>query len=681
MKYRYEVDGLRAVAVLPVIFFHAGFSLFSGGYVGVDVFFVISGYLITTIILEDAQAGVFSIKRFYERRARRILPALFFVMLSCLPFAWAWMYVTDMVDFGKALGAVSIFSSNLLYLRLNGYFDSAAEIKPLLHTWSLAVEEQFYFIFPLLLIYLVKVKKTVAFSILILLLSISFLSAEWIYPKNQAAAYYLLPFRGWELISGSIVAWILFQSKDKTLQNNIKHNKFYGLFAWLGLSLILYASFFYSKNTPYPSVYTLAPVFGSVLILLFATPERFVGRLLGTPAFVSIGLVSYSAYLWHQPIFAFARLRSLDEPSQFIFILLTLLIMLLAYVSWRFVEAPFRAHKISRNSIFLLSLVGILGFLCLGIYIKNSNGAPDRLPAIYKSQFAPEKSEEAKNCMPLNKSAEKSITICEFGDVTSSRTLVLYGDSHAGALMGSLDTELKAKKVRGIRLFGYAGCNVIPGLIQDGASEDSLAAQKECLRGHQETIDYIKLNAEFTIVSIRWMYHLYPMPGILNRLAYDNGEGGVEYDVAMSFKALSPDRQRMVFDKDAKGYWVNNLISSFENTKKPFAIVYPIPEVGWNVPNYNFKYFLEHGSPPQSISTSYEKFKERNAFINQLMDGYQGGVHLIRFKPETVLCNTYVLKRCVAQFNQQPLYHDDDHLSNLGASLLIQPLLREMKIY
>ena len=149
MKYRAEIDGLRALAVVPVILFHAGFELFSGGFVGVDVFFVISGYLITTILIEDIESQRFSLVNFYERRARRILPALFFVMLVCIPFAWMWMLPYQMKDFSQSLVAVSLFASNILFWRESGYFAAAAEEKPLLHTWSLAVEEQYYVLFPI----------------------------------------------------------------------------------------------------------------------------------------------------------------------------------------------------------------------------------------------------------------------------------------------------------------------------------------------------------------------------------------------------------------------------------------------------------------------------------------------------------------------------------------------------
>ena len=214
MKYRAEIDGLRALAVLPVILFHAGFEWFSGGFVGVDVFFVISGYLITTIIISEMAEGKFSIINFYERRARRILPALFFVMLACLPFAWLWLAPSDLRDFGQSLVAVSTFSSNILFWWESGYFDTAAELKPLLHTWSLAVEEQFYILFPLFLM----LTWRLGIKTILILLSIVFLIslgvAVWgtqyaTHPKIISGAFFLLPTRGWELLIGVFAAFYI----------------------------------------------------------------------------------------------------------------------------------------------------------------------------------------------------------------------------------------------------------------------------------------------------------------------------------------------------------------------------------------------------------------------------------------------------------------------------------------
>ncbi len=206
IAYRPEVDGLRALAVLPVILFHAGFSAFSGGFVGVDVFFVINGYLITGIILAEISGDRFSIVSFYERRARRLLPALFVVMAVTLPFAWAWLLPSDMIDFGESLIAVATFCSNVLFWRESDYFSGDASLKPLLHTWSLAVEEQYYLLFPPLLLLLTRLRTQVMTCVLIIAALASLTMASWGTTHKPTAAFYLLPTRGWELLIGALLA-------------------------------------------------------------------------------------------------------------------------------------------------------------------------------------------------------------------------------------------------------------------------------------------------------------------------------------------------------------------------------------------------------------------------------------------------------------------------------------------
>lgn len=237
MKYRAEIDGLRALAVVPVILFHAGFELFSGGFVGVDVFFVISGYLITTILIEDIENQRFSIVNFYERRARRILPALFFVMLCCLPLAWMLLLPNQMKDFAQSLVAVSLFASNILFWRESDYFSAAAEDKPLLHTWSLAVEEQYYILFPVFLFLAWRFGKNRVFWMVVVFAAISLALSEWGWRNRPVANFYLAPTRAWELLAGSIAAFIV--QKRGVEKNNT--------FALLGLVAIIFSIFAYDE--------------------------------------------------------------------------------------------------------------------------------------------------------------------------------------------------------------------------------------------------------------------------------------------------------------------------------------------------------------------------------------------------------------------------------------------------
>ena len=250
MNYRREIDGLRALAVVPVILFHAGFEWFSGGFVGVDIFFVISGYLITSIILSGKQDGTFTLLRFYERRARRILPVLFFIMLACLPFAWLWMPPHEMVEFSRSLIAVPLFVSNILFWRETGYFATANELKPLLHTWSLAVEEQYYLLFPLFLLLTWKLGRRWIVALLAVMAILSLVLAQWGSMNSPTASFYLLPTRGWELLIGALVAFYL--SRGIKVENSNKQKAINQAGSLLGVLLIGYAAVTFDKTTPFP---------------------------------------------------------------------------------------------------------------------------------------------------------------------------------------------------------------------------------------------------------------------------------------------------------------------------------------------------------------------------------------------------------------------------------------------
>ena len=281
MKYRPEIDGLRAFCIIPVIFFHAGFELFSGGFFGVDIFFVISGYLITTILIEDIENNRFSIANFYERRARRILPALFFMMIVCIPFAWMWMSPSQMEALSKSLIAVVLFASNILFWRQSGYFNIAAEEIPLLHTWSLAVEEQYYILFPIFLFLAWRFGKNRVFFMIVVFAAISLALSEWGWRYDKSINFYFGPSRAWEICAGSITAFVIQNRKIKASN----------LLSLIGLAAIIFTIFAYDKSVPTPSLYALVPVVGAVLIILFADKETFTARLLSTKLFVGVGLI------------------------------------------------------------------------------------------------------------------------------------------------------------------------------------------------------------------------------------------------------------------------------------------------------------------------------------------------------------------------------------------------------
>ena len=338
---------------------------------------MISGYLITTIILSEKEQGTFSLVNFYERRFRRILPALFMVMLVSLIFSLLWLMPSYMGDFSQSLMAVSTFSSNILFWHESGYWEISNELKPLLHTWSLAVEEQYYVLYPLFLMQIWHFRKDWILGSFIVIAAISLATAQWGAYNKPIPTFYLLPTRGWELAIGAGIAYY-FLYRKQTVRTLLSHKSVNEALGLLGLLMISYAVYVFYKGTPFPSLYALVPTFGTGLIILFSSPQTMVGRLLSIKPLVAVGLISYGAYLWHWPLLVFARHLSITEPSELTFAILALLSFPLAYLSWRYIEKPFRTKSIfSRKAIFTLSFIGSVLFITVGLAGHFSNGFED----------------------------------------------------------------------------------------------------------------------------------------------------------------------------------------------------------------------------------------------------------------------------------------------------------------
>jgi peptidoglycan/LPS O-acetylase OafA/YrhL len=368
MKYRPEIDGLRALAVLPVILFHAGLSLFSGGFIGVDVFFVISGYLIASLILEELEQGQFSLRRFYMRRARRILPALMALILATIPFAYLWLLPWQYEDYAQSLLAVMGFVSNILFWRESGYFAADSLEKPLLHTWSLAVEEQFYLAIPILLVLLWRVRRHRLVAITMVAACFSLALCDYASRAMPAANFYLIPTRAWELLVGVLCA--VWQRFNGRLENSAA--------SLLGLAMIAYAVFAFDDQMRLPSVYTLVPVLGAALVLLFAHGSARGAQILSWRPLVGLGLISYSVYLWHHPLIAFARIRGAAGMEAQTIGMLIGLSLALGALSWRFIEQPFRNRShpgyVSNRCAAWLLAVATIGVLGMGMHGYVTHG-------------------------------------------------------------------------------------------------------------------------------------------------------------------------------------------------------------------------------------------------------------------------------------------------------------------
>ncbi len=570
MKYRREIDGLRALAVIPVILFHAGVPAFKGGFVGVDVFFVISGYLITSVIIAEKEAGTFSLVNFYERRMRRILPALFLMMAVCIPFAWRWLLPAEMREFSESITTVSLFVSNIFFLHRVGYFDTSVELKPLIHTWSLAVEEQFYVLFPLFLMWAWKWGKKRIIAILAVLAVISLAGAQWGAYYRPEATFYLLPSRAWELIIGAFIAFYFSGHPDGVSCNRLVR-QCAGL---TGLALILYAAVSFDKGTPFPSLYGLVPTFGAALIIIFSSPDTWAGKLLGSRPFVAIGLISYSAYLWHQPIFAFARYRCLTEPGLPMMLALSCGSLVLAYFSWRFVEQPFRRKGlISRTRIFKFVIIASAVFITFGTAGLSYNGFQFRFGknSAMAQDFSPNKLETYCRGGHHYHRNKWYIKPCIIGDknTKSAPSVAIFGDSHAQALLPAFDA-LGKKYHEAVVFMGFGGCppllgaDVMKGNFDIGACDELSRKQYAYVK---------KNNIKKVFLVARWSL-------------YTDGE----YDTRMTKFFLVSKNNRTLSETGSRKVFIRTLEATVRAYKKLGAQVFVVLQIPQQSANPKYLY-------------------------------------------------------------------------------------------
>ena len=443
LAYKPQIDGIRAIAVGSVVLYHSqltvlNYQIFKGGFIGVDIFFVISGYLITSIILKELIAqGSFSLKYFYERRIRRILPALLVVILTSLIFALIFLLPSNLVDFSKSILYSLGFSSNF-YFHYSGqeYGAQSGLLKPFLHTWSLSVEEQYYILFPIILIFLFKFFKKYLIYILILCFLISLGLADWTSRNYPSASFYFIHTRMWEILIGSILAYFevsrSFRNKNKTLSYILPS---------FGLLLIVQSIIFFDHEMFHPSFYTLSPVFGVCLIIWFSRSDEIITKVLSTKLFVGVGLISYSLYLWHYPIFAFARITGFVEGNIYKMLLLVSLTIVLSITSYKFIERPFRNKKNSFVKIFSLIIAGILIIVTFAAFSIYKSGKLNKFNSFLEKQISsPIYRAECKVSTDNSDCLNVSFFKDEFLNCKkkNKKFILVLGDSHAIDLYNSI---------------------------------------------------------------------------------------------------------------------------------------------------------------------------------------------------------------------------------------------------
>jgi len=456
-KYRPDIDGLRAIAVLSVLIFHAFPEWLSGGFVGVDIFFVISGYLISMIIFENVAEQRFSIKEFYMRRINRIFPALILVLIACYVFGWLNLLADDFAQLGKHIAGGASFISNLILWNESGYFDKLAEVKPLLHLWSLGIEEQFYIFWPIFICFISRWPKKVLPAILVVT-AISFASNIALIANYPVATFYSPITRFWELLFGSLLAyWTLYSPAANRTTATHKN-----ITSVLGLALIIFAIFSLNQKSLFPGWWALLPTVGATLMIA-AGPQAWCNRhILSLQWMVWVGLISFPLYLWHWPLLALARIQeggSLGVPDRLILVALSIL---LSWATYQFVEKPIRfkfRYRTQKNItlVILMILIGYLGYNCFdrkGIEFRHKFF----IKQISNYTFDKVAEQRQHTCFLMDKGDDVTnfSKVCIHEDRPFK--LVLWGDSHGGSIYPGFNELEKENEKVAVTQFTAAGC-------------------------------------------------------------------------------------------------------------------------------------------------------------------------------------------------------------------------------
>ena len=661
ITYRPEIDGLRAIAVGAVILYHAQISVsghqpFEGGFIGVDIFFVISGYLITSIILKELLTnGSFSFKNFYERRIRRILPALIFVMLVSLPFAWMYLLPSSFVDFSKSILYSLGFSSNFYFWYFGQQYGAESGLfKPFLHTWTLSVEEQYYIIFPIVLLSVFKYFRQYLIHILILGFIISLGLADWESRNHPSFNFYVLPTRMWELLTGSILAYF-----EITKGHRSKHKTLILILPTIGLLLIGHSILFFNDKMFHPSFYTLSPIIGVCLIIWFSHKDELITKILSIKLFVGIGLISYSLYLWHYPIFAFSRIVDFTGAG-IVFKKLSLgfLILIVSIFSYYFIEKPLRNKNNKFKVIISLIAISISVLMIFNFIVIQKDGYPNRVPEILRGYLS-----EPRNLLENQEEKECFKEGCKY-NTSSNKKVYIIGDSQMGSLMFNLKDRIVKSNYQFITsIVGY--CLFYPGFNRFNYKTQKI--DDNCNEGYFERLKQTLSIEKDSIIIFGGRHPLY-----LSNYFFDNQEGGVE-GLEWESKFLSSRKYDTI-----QNSFKREILELSKNNK--IILIYPIPEVGWNVPKKIFRdsvNFFEN-TDLNYITTSFNVYKERTKSSFELLDSIHSD-NIYRVYPHKLFCDTTIQNRCITHDDMNIFYADDDHPSVKGAEMINDLITKEIE--
>lgn len=649
--YRADIDGLRAVAVLGVLLYHVrGFGV-SGGYGGVDVFFVISGFLITGILWREMEGGTFSLVGFLERRARRIAPAALLMLTATLIIGSILLLPRELEDLGKSLQSVIVFSANFFFLRNVGYFAPGAEERPLLHMWSLSIEEQFYLAFPLALLILVRLfGRKVVLPILLVAFAASFAESVRLVESVPAKAFFGTAGRIWELLLGSILAIasatkLLRPSREIVAQGA----------ALAGLGLISYGYLCFNNATEFPGA-NAAVFCGGAALIIFAGLSghtTIVGKLLGSRLLVGIGLISYSCYLWHWPLIVYWRYRFPSAGGEALGLEQLGLVgasLIVGALSWQFVERPFRGRDalFSRAQLFTALGAGTALVAALSFVAIRTHGLPSRWPAEVVAMLAESAAPDHELCKPFADAPQWARQTCTMGEAAKSDIFV-WGDSHARVLIGPLSDRISSKQP-GIQLAWLGGCPPLAGAKLYGRTKF-----EKCQAFNAYVLKQIEaLKPHRVVIAARWAHYFQD--------DLTDFDGGVPIQ-------LSADGEP---NAQVAGRLLRETLERLLAAAGEVVLVGPVPEQDFLVAPRMAKGMVWPQPLPPPVSIARHRVRQRD-----VVPALEAMAKLPRVRvldPESYLCNA---NSCAYDDGGLPLYFDSNHLNAHGVAKLM-PLIDEL---
>ncbi len=642
MFYRKDIDGLRGISVFLVFLFHL--NILDGGYLGVDIFFVISGFLITGLIFEEIYKNKFSLLKFYERRIRRICPMLFMVSILTFPFAYILMYPDQFIEYGESLIGTSLNISNIFFYFQSGYFEENANFKPLLHIWSISIEEQFYLFFPLIILFFFKYFSKHQISFIFFIIFIFFLLFAIFAERNtNSEIYFRSELRFFEILVG--VLGYLYKEKILFFFDNsiLKNYKVY--FPYMGMTLIFLSIFkinISSTTYNHPGLFTLIPTIGTLIILLFNNENSFLNFFLKSKIMVFTGLISYSIYLIHYPVISYVNLYLfrdtlvLKDITIYQKLLIIFFTFLISYLSWRFIEKPFRNLKnFSQNKIFLFYFTSVIIILSIGSFIKIKDGIVERFNSenddlAIKFHIA-EKDKSSFSDICRNQNKKNKTKLCILGDLNSKNKIMLIGDSQKETLEQSInDFGVKNK----IKVYNINHCENLDDILINPFCENAIKIAK-------------KNNIDKIIINFFWKDKL-------------------EKNIYGKKIPEEDSNKRENFLK---------FLEKFNFQKINLFIVYPIPQHKNHVPRELLRR-LKSGSKDLIIKRELFEIKDELENVENFLDKIKlENFKIIRIKPKKYLCNNLIKNYCVGNYDEKIFYIDSHHLSNVGAEFVLKKSL------